>query len=333
MSAGARVRRSAAAVTAALVLAGILPVVTASPAAALAIFCGSTFEGVDNDYAEGKSNGHPEDETVIPSSGLDGWAGLPALTDLKRASFALQQSDEILDSAIGIFDRGLDSLPSKLAQVVGVTVRALLHIAQQSVDTVVLSLEIQNADVNNCSSTLTTDFVDLLWTLVLEEDLAYLDLNGSTADEGSPARAGTRQVPAAMYLLPQDGWPAWHDSSSLYSDLPGHPNPDIYYVDGALNGDPIGLAVTVRNQIAYMEAAGMDTGETTTTTRPDGGQITTYGARDLWKQAMQLMATGDLRAAHVRLAQAYQTAVTQQPPPGVVLGGSGSPPPPNPWGP
>lgn len=304
-------------------LAVLLP--APSPADALSVACGKALVGVGVDYAAGLDNGHPDDHA------LDGWNGRPALSQLTQDHFVLGRVVGGIEAGYAILDAApfeIDGVVQKGIKVgVGITL-TVMNIIIRALDVAIMELEHQNARVDACGDTLGGDFVDVLFTAMVEEELAYLDLDGNADPGATDQEAGVQLVPSAILMLPKDGHPAWQRDASLYTGLPGHSDLAIPYVDGFQNAQYVGVATIVRNQIAHLEAVGVDTGTTTTHPDPNGGSdITVYGAGDLWKQGMTAMAEGDARLAHTRFAQAYRTAVSQLPPPGGTYPTAATPPP------
>lgn len=300
-------------------LVALAMVLTALPggareAHALSITCGAGVVGVGLDYVGSLPNGHPDRDTSVQ----DGWGGNTPIRRLKSAAFALERTQEGLDLSYSMLDHADDkNVPAKIAKVPVGIAKTVLGVTIDSLESAALALEQQNGRVDDCSETLLADFVDVMFVTQMEEELANLDVDGNTSDDGSTPQPGSYLVPSAMFVLPQDGWPAWHSDSTLYEDLAGHADPERPYVDGALNGPYLGVATTVRDQIAHLEAAGIDTGETQTIVDPfTGEEQTILGAKDEWKRAMGLLAQGELREAYIGFAAAYRRAVTAVPPPG-----------------
>lgn len=321
-------RRAAFLVTLVLVL-------TAFPAGsrqahALSITCGQGVVGVGLDYVDSLPNGHPDKDTSVS----DGWGGSDTIRRLNAAAFGLGRTQEAVDLTYTMLDHSsLKDLPAKIYKVPTGIAKTVIGIAIDALESASLALTQRNARVDDCSETLLADFVDVMFVTQLEEELANLDVDGSTTVDGSTPRPGSYLVPSAMFVLPQDGWPAWHSDSTLYGDLAGHADPERPYVDGALNGPYLGVATTVRDQIAFLEAAGIDTGATQTIVDPfTGEEQTVLGAKDEWERAMGLLAQGHLREAYVGFAAAYQRAVTATPPPGPSDSTDDSDTEPSPWG-
>lgn len=300
-------------------LVALVLVLTALPAGGrqahgLSITCGQGVVGVGLDYVDSLANGHPDKDISVQ----DGWGGTETVRKLNAAAFGLGRTQEAIDLTYTMLDHAsLKDLVSKTLKVPTGIAKTVIGVAIDSLQTASLALSQRNARVDDCSGTLIVDLVDVMFVTQMEEELANLDVDGNTTVDGSTPRPGSYLVPSAMFVLPQDGWPAWHSDSTLYEDLAGHADPERPYVDGALNGAYIGVATTVRNQIAYLEAAGIDTGETQTTVDPFTGEETTVlGAKDEWERAMGFLAQGRLREAYMGFAAAYQRAVTAIPPPG-----------------
>lgn len=285
------------------------------PARALSQYCGSTAVAVGVDYASGLDNGHPK-PFVSPFSSdgqqttvLDGWGGLDAVRDAKIAVLVTERVKDAIEYPEKFFEALSYDAP-KLA-IVGLTVAAA--VAQIAVTTAKITLseiEHQNALVDACSGTLTADLTDVVLVALMEEELANLDPNAPSSDGTAPA-SGIRLAPTALFLLPDDGMPAWQRDTTRYDDgHPGHADIELYHQEGFIDAEYIGIATLVRNQIAHLEAHGIPTG---------GGRVynpvkrrfeTVPGARDMWAGAMAELRTGDLRAAYAQFARAYQTAVT-----------------------
>lgn len=295
---------TAAALTTLLLIASLLH---ARPADALSQYCGSTAYAVGVNYASGLDNGHPSDE----SESLDGWGGLEAVRDAKIAVLVTERVQDALEYPEKFFDAtGFE--PQKLAKV-GLTIAAAVaQIAVTSAQITLSEIEHQNALVDKCSGTLAGDLNDAVFVALMEEELANLDPNAPSSNDGTAPASGVRIAPTALFLLPDDGMPAWQRDTSRYDNdaYPGHADIELYTQEGFIDADYLGIATLVRNQIAHLEAHGMHTG---------GGRVynpvtrrfdTIPGAKDMWAGAMAELRTGDLRSAYAQFVRAYQTAVT-----------------------
>lgn len=295
---------TAAALTTLLLLASLLQ---ARPADALSQYCGSTAYAVGVNYASGLDNGHPSHE----SESLDGWGGLEAVRDAKIAVLVTERVKDALEYPEKFFDAtGFE--PQKLAKV-GLTIAAAVaQIAVTSAQIALSEIEHQNALVDKCSGTLAGDLTDAVFIALMEEELANLDPNAPSSNDGTAPASGVRLAPTALFLLPDDGMPAWQRDTSRYDGdaYPGHADLELYTQEGFIDADYLGIATLVRNEIAHLEAHGMSTG---------GGRVynpvtrrydTIPGARDIWAGAMAELRTGDLRSAYAQFVRAYQTAVT-----------------------
>lgn len=302
--------RHAAAVMA-LTVTAALALVPARPAEAFSVYCGVTAIGVGNNYVVGLDNGHPADE----HSTLDGWNGKEAERTAGAVAFALERTVGAMEIGIDIFDTAgfdvyLGGIGQKVAKLAAVIAKTAVEVSKEAADITLMTIAQRNARVDACGG-LVADMTDALFLAMLEEELAYLDMDG-TATNSYGQVPGSRRVPTALFLLPQDGTPAWQRDGNLYGDRGNHADLGIIYLDGALNAPYIGVAETVRNQIAYLDASGIDVGD----------------AGEQWIDAMAVLRGGDLRTAYQLLARAYRTAVTQVPDPGQPAspgGGDGNP--------
>lgn len=300
------------AVLAALAMtASLLTLATdARPARALSQYCGKDAIGVGVDYPSGLDNGHPSNE----SENLDGWGGLPAVRAATTTSLVADRVAEALEFPVKIIgDQGFDEddlVPKGLN--VGFSLAAFVAtIVKTAADIAALEIGHQSELVDACSGTLTGDLTDALFVALMQEDLAYLQPELANNDGGEIPH-GVRLAPTAMFLMPDDGMPAWQRDAHLYSGSGGHADLDLYYQDGFLNADYVGVAATVRNEIALLDALGISTGGGTVYDPATRRWVTIPGAKEMWHEAVAEAETGDLRAAYAQFARAYQTAVTGQ---------------------
>lgn len=264
----------------------------AAPASATHQYCGPTATGVHlGGYPEGTmGNGHP--------AGEDGsYIAVAAVGEAKRTAMEVNRAEAFVALSGTIYDTLSFRAPNKVVKL-GFSIAGLaLGITATTAEAAVLALEQRKAEVDACNAVLAGDTMDLIFVAQLQEELANLD----------PAD-GTVDVPTSMFLLPDDGSPAWTDHAPGYQDRPGHKDLAIPYVDGFADNEYLGVATVVRNTIAHLDAHGIDTGGGYEWV-PGVGLQYQDGAKDLWWDAMRLLEDGRVRLAHTKFAEAYRMAV------------------------
>lgn len=287
------VRRTALGAVAALAGAALV-VAPTGPASAFGQYCGKDQAGIHlGGYAPGSlDNGHPD-----PKSKHPGWAGLGAVKEAKTNAFKIERIGASVEMSEKIFDAMPFDDPSKEIKL-GFSIASLItDIAGVAADSVVRGLEHRNAEMVACGSVFLGDTVDLLFVARMQEELAGIN----------PAD-GPIKVPSNIFVLPDDGNPDWNRDSTHYRDRPEHNALGIPYADGFANDEYIGVATMVRNEIAHLEAHGINTGGGTVW--KDGvGLVHVDGAKDLWWDGIHLLQDGRLRLAYAKFAEAYRMAV------------------------